>query len=135
MLRGRLRAMPQAKIFLRMMGAISLMFGAIYLFAPTVLTAPAGFAALGPGALTDVRATYGGFQLGVGLFWLWSAGSDARVHFALVLTTIAIGSVGASRAIGVLMDGGPNAFHAGGLIVETLLTATSGFLLFRSRQA
>ena len=89
----------------------TLAFGIGYLLAPAALTEPAGFGALGPSATTDVRATYGGFQIGMGAFLLWSAfssgrrGTEERFRIALVLVALSIGAVLASRAIGLVMDG------------------------------
>ncbi len=65
--------MNGARIYLRIAGALTLVFGLLYLWVPETLTAPAGFGEIGSGGLTDIRATYGGFQLGLGAFLLWAA--------------------------------------------------------------
>ena len=124
--------MPFARIYLRIFGAMSIGFGLVYLFAPGGLTDAAGFGALAPGGLTDVRATYGGLQLGMGAFLLWAATEESRVPMALVLVALSIGAVGLSRALGLALDGSMNPFHTSGLITEILLTA---FTLYVLRQA
>ena len=115
--------MSFARIYLRIVGAMTVVFGLVYLFAPESLTGPAGFAALAPGGLTDVRATYGGFQLGMGAFLLWAAGDVRRLAPALVLVALSIGAVGLSRAIGLVLDSSVNWFHGMGLVTEISLTA------------
>ena len=112
-----------ARAYLYFVGAMGLLFGVWYLVAPTGLTDPTGFGPLGPNALTDVRATYGGFQIGSGLFMLWAAGSDARVRTALVLQALTIGAIGACRLVGFAIDGPPNGFLISAIVTEITLTA------------
>ena len=121
-----------ARIFLRIMGWMSLGFGAIYLFAPQSMTDPTGFPALGPNALTDVRATYGGLQLGLGAFLLWAVAEESRVRTALVLQVLLVGAVALSRAYGIALDGTPNSVLWGALATETTLTAVALVALGRA---
>jgi hypothetical protein len=120
-----------ARIYLRIAGAITVGFGLVYLFAPESMMDPAGFGAVGPGGLTDVRATYGGFQLGMGAFLLWAAADAARVRAGLLLIALSIGAVALSRAFGLALDGSLNSFHMGGLVTELSLTAFTLFALRR----
>lgn len=122
-----------ARIYLRFIGAMSLVFGAIYLLAPESMTDPTGFGALAPSALTDVRATYGGFQLGMGTFVLWAASDDRRVRLALVLVALSIGAVALSRATGLWLDASANTFLLSGLATEITLTALAIVALRRVR--
>jgi hypothetical protein len=64
--------MRAAKIYLILIAVFSIAIGLVYLIAPSVMTAPFGLGELGPSALTDVRANYGGFQIGTGLFMLFA---------------------------------------------------------------
>jgi hypothetical protein len=111
-----------ARIFLRVMGWMSLVFGFLYLFAPESMTDPTGFPALGPNALTDVRATYGGLQIGLGLFLLWAVREEVRVRPALVLQVLLIGAVALSRAFGIAVDGARSGVLVGALVTEISLT-------------
>jgi hypothetical protein len=121
-----------ARAYLRFFGAMGLIFGFWYLLAPTSLTDPTGFGPLGPNALTDVRATYGGFQIGSGLFLLWAAGGDvARVRLALVLQALTIGAIGSCRLVGIAMDGTPNGFLVSALVSEIAFTVVAVFALRR----
>ena len=124
--------MKIARLYLLGFGLLSVGFGLGYLFAPVALTEPAGFTMLSPSATTDVRATYGGFQIGLGAFLLWSALSADRHRSALLLTALSIGSVFVSRLLGVLIDGDLNDFHRAGLIFESSLTALTVYVLRKS---
>ncbi len=125
--------MSFARIYLRIAGAATVVFGLIYLLAPESMTGPAGFGALTSAGVTDVRATYGGFQLGMGAFLLWAAADERRVAPALVLMALSIGAVGLSRAIGLLLDSSVNWFHGLGLATEISLTALTVYALGRVR--
>ena len=120
-----------ARAYLYFVGVMGLLFGIWYLIAPTGLTDPTGFGPLGPNALTDVRATYGGFQIGSGLFLLWCAGDDARVRTALVLQALTIGAIGSCRLIGFAIDGSPNGFLISAIVTEVTFTALALFALRR----
>jgi uncharacterized protein DUF4345 len=120
-----------ARAYLYFVGVIGLLFGLWYLIAPTGMTDPTGFGPLGPNALTDVRATYGGFQIGSGLFLLWAAADDARVRTALVLQALTIGAIGSCRLIGFAIDGSPNGFLISAIVTEATFTALALFALRR----
>lgn len=127
--------MKFSRIYLGLMGAMTLCFGLIYLFAPQGMLDSAGFGAVAPGGITDVRATYGGLQIGIGAFLLWAAGDEGRVRTGLLFVAIAIGAVGTSRAIGLALDGEANSFHLSALPFEASITLLSLFLLSRLPEA
>jgi hypothetical protein len=114
--------MKLAAIYLKLMGAMSLFFGLLYVANPGPVIDAAGFGTVLPGGLTDVRATYGGFQIGMGAFLFWASTAEERVRSGLLLVLLSIGAVGASRSIGLMLDGDFNAFHLSGLVTETVLT-------------
>ena len=70
-----------------------------------------------------MRATYGGFQLGFAAFLAWCALQPERAATGLFATALVVGAVGAGRAIGLLVDATPTAFHATGLVFEIGLAA------------
>jgi len=127
--------MNGARIYLRIAGALTLVFGLLYLWVPATLTDPAGFGDIGPGGVTDIRATYGGFQLGLGAFLLWAASSPQLLRPALVLMALSIGAVGLSRFLGLVLDGSLNSFHMGGLATEISLTVLTLFFWRRAANA
>jgi len=123
--------MTLAKFYLWGVGSLTIVFGLGYLLGPAALTDPAGFGALGSSATTDVRATYGGFQLGMGAFLVWAAQAEARFRMALVLIALSIGAVFGSRVIGLALDGEPSDFHRMGLVFEAGLTTATILILRR----
>ena len=123
--------MTLAKFYLWGIGLFTLAFGLGYLLAPAALTEPAGFGDLGASATTDVRATYGGFQIGMGAFLVWAAQAEARFRTALVLVALSIGAVFVSRVIGLAMDGELSDFHRMGLVFEASLTVATVVVLRR----
>jgi hypothetical protein len=115
--------MTFGRIFLWIAALMSLAAGTVYLFSPQGMATSAGFGDLPPGGMTDVRATYGGFQIGMGLFLAWTALDPGRIRSGLLLTLLAFGALASSRAIGVTLDGSLNEFHRSGLIFEVAFTA------------
>lgn len=95
--------MRAAKIYLVLMGVSTFLFGVGYLFAPVKMLEPMGFAALQASALTDIRATYGGLQIGCGLFLLYCL-APARLRMGLAFSVLSIAAVAGSRLIGLAID-------------------------------
>ena len=114
--------MTFARIFLWLAAAMSVVAGLVYVVSPLLMTASAGFGELLPGGTTDVRATYGGLQLGLGIFFAWTALDPTRIRSGLVLALLIFGALASCRAVGVVLDASLNEFHRTGLIFETLLT-------------
>lgn len=121
-----------AQTYLALMAVMSVVFGVIYLFWPSMMTDPMGFGALAPAAVTDVRATYGGFQIGMGVFLLWCL-TPTRVRGGLLLTLLTVGAVAACRAIGLVIDGAVTSNLQGVLVFEVVLTVVTLVLWLRTR--
>ena len=120
------------RTFVWIVSAIIGLFGVFYLVSPATLTVSAGISSDASG-LTDVRATYGGFQIGIAMFLAWC--TRAHVSLALLLTTFVIGAVLLSRVVGLLMDGSLTSFHLGALTFEVPTTALALWLYSRSSNA
>jgi len=80
-------------------------FGAAFLAWPVELVAPVGIELPSATARTDVRAVYGGLQLGLAAFLAYCAASPARTVVGLAATTACIAGLAAGRFLGVLVDG------------------------------
>ena len=85
--------------------------------------------------MTDRRATYGGFQIGPGVFLIWSALWPPRMLTGLLLLALGVGAVAGCRLIGVMLDGGLNSWIMIGLAYEFAVTtmALVGFLRVRTQ--
>lgn len=108
--------------FLTIIAAILAIFGLLYLFSPQTLALHAGIEAT-PSGLTDIRATYGGFQIGFALFLFWSSRREQHHGNALMATALVFASVGLGRLYGIIVDGDISTFNLIGLAFETVLTA------------
>ncbi len=115
-----------ASKFLMVIAAILAVFGLLYLFSPQTLAETAGLTANASG-LTDIRATYGGFQIGLALFLFWSCRSADNVGSALVATGVIFACVGLGRLYGVIVDGEFSGFNMIGLMFEVFLTAACAY--------
>lgn len=122
-----------ANLFLRIIATILLVFGVIYLFNPALLAGQAGITAELSG-LTDIRATYGGFQIGFALFLLWACSDSTQIQAALAATMVVFASVGAARFFGVLIDGELSGFNQIGLGFEIIVTAVCAVYLLKRKQ-
>ena len=99
--------MNASKMVLLAIGVFTVMFGLSFVFAPHYF-----FALYTDGAFTttsaamDVRTTYGGFSLGIGLFFLW--GSKNNIRAGLMAALLALSCITAARILGLVLDGSPN---------------------------
>lgn len=125
------RAPPRAaKIFLSILGALSVISGVYAALLPQQFVTPMGFDLLAPAALTDVRASYGGFQLGCGLFSLWCL-NTARLHAGMLNAVLTLALIAACRVLGMLLDGAYTPALLGTFLFEATLTAIALVILAR----
>ena len=82
-------------------------------------------------ALIDMRATYGGMGLGIGLVFWFLARQRETVVPALVATLLVLGATAMARAIGFIADGAPNAFMLWLFVAEVLFVVLSASALKR----
>ena len=94
-----------ARIFLDISGLLNVFFGLVYLAFPALMTEPAGLTATSPTGLTDVRAIYGGLQIGWGAFEIWTARRPSRFEGGLVCTVLMCAALAACRWTGVALAG------------------------------
>jgi hypothetical protein len=77
-------------------------------------------------ARTELRATYGGLELGLGLFLAWClCGDPARLKAGLLATALTVGGFGCVRALGIVLDRPPQRIFLVLLGVEVVMTAIS----------
>ena len=97
-------------------------FGVWFLIKPTAL-AGIGIEATGASARTDIRATYGGFELGVAAFLFWCAYKEDWHHIGLIAATLFVAGFGAGRAVGIFCEGGATSLMWSLLAAEVAYTA------------
>jgi len=83
----------------------------------------------------EVRAVYGGLELGLGCFLLWASRHPSRYRTGLVAALFMVAGIGMGRASGIAMEGfvasDPMWLFLG--IEMTATAATAGFLYTAGR--
>jgi len=125
--------MALARIYLWIGVVASLVFGGIYLVSPELMTEPMGIRAVEPAGFTDIRATYGGIQLGMGAFLAWCLRDARRYPAGLMCFGLVVGGLGICRAIGLAVDG-PSAQMAAATVLEWGMSGVAFFALSRLGQ-
>jgi hypothetical protein len=81
-------------------------------------------------ALNELRANYGGLQIGMGLFLLAGLCCKSYLRPALLAQALIVGGLVTGRLISVAIDGQPNAFIQGLIVLESV-TALISWVLFQ----
>ncbi len=98
-------------------------FGALMVIHPQSIMASIGLNVPDGVPTTEIRAFYGGLELGLGALLL--AALAIRVHrpYALTLGAVSYGAVGCTRALSMLVEGHSSGFLAAALVTELGLAA------------
>jgi hypothetical protein len=123
-----------ARVILALNGVFVLVSGLACIVAPESLAQQAGLAA-GLSALTEVRAFYGGLQVGTGCFLLWCLRRRETTFAGLLLIALGVGGAGIARALGLLIDREPTSFHLMNLGIEIVTVALVAVALAKLRRA
>ncbi len=126
--------MTLATGLVRIGGPAILFFGLLFAAVPGVFTEMAGITAT-PAGTTDLRAIYGGFQIGLGVFLIWCGRDPTRIDAGLVAFFLSVGAVGGTRLLGLFVDGEVDAFQLGSLAVEATTASLVALALSRRRSA
>jgi len=110
-------------------------FGFGFLLFPTTFCAAIDIELTSPTAITDIRATYGGFEIGLAVFLCFCARQPTFHGAGLLVTACAVGGFGAGRLFGIIMDGSTVPLMVGFTILEIVVTFFSLFLFFRLKKA
>lgn len=87
------------------MSVVGWTFGAAFLAWPVELVSLVDIELRSATARTDVRAVYGGLQLGLAAFLTYCAASPERTVVGLAATTACITGLATGRFLGLLVDG------------------------------
>lgn len=88
--------------------ALSLLgFGIAFLVSPRAMTGDFGITLAGTDAVADVCAVYGGFEIGMGLFLLWTVRNTAWLKAGLVAATLSLCGFMCGRIFGIVSEGHP----------------------------
>ena len=120
-----------ARYLIALVGGLLILVGIAYLAQPEAILALTGSFQLDSNALTDSRATYGGIQLGLGMYLLLLLRRNDGIASALLLLGVALTTVGASRIAGYLIDGDVSITH---LVVGLQEMGTAAFAIALMRR-
>jgi hypothetical protein len=95
-------------------------YGAYCFFQPAALADMAGVLATTPTGTTELRAMYGGLQMGIGALALASLARPRLAVGALLAVTFLTAGLASTRFLGAWLDGGWSRYTGGGLFFEVL---------------
>lgn len=126
--------MNPTRIFLGLSVLIWLGYGAYCFLFPETLTEAAGLVASTPTALTELRAMYGGLQMGLGMIALLALLREELVRPALfALATVSIGLF-STRLMGAVIDAGFSEYTNGALAFEFIASAAALTLFLKTER-
>lgn len=117
--------------FLLLCGLSFLLIGANTFYDPLAAMAPVELNVDTVSALNELRANYGGLQIGMGLFLLAGLYRQVFTGPALLAQTLIVGGLVVGRVVSIALDGHPNAFVQGLLVLESAVTLISLALFLR----
>jgi len=109
---------------------------AFFVFGGWLIVQPEGLEMLGlalttAAAVTEIRAFYGGLELGCGLFFALAVTRPTWHRPALVLQATSLGLTAAARGLGIVVDGTRQGLVLGLLSAEAVAAAVALWLLWR----
>jgi hypothetical protein len=124
--------MKFATNLLRVNAVLFIVFGLCFVVAPEFFAySLTGSEPWTPSALTDMRATYGGMGLGVGLVFWFLARQRETVIAGLAGSLLVLGATASARVVGFIADGAPNVFMLVLFAAEVMFVALSASALKR----
>jgi hypothetical protein len=93
------------RLFLVIIALSFIGFGAAFIAYPGDMSAIVSLVLIDATARTDVRATYGGLEFGIGVFFLACAMRRDFVRIGLFAAACALVGMGTARFAGLLLDG------------------------------
>ncbi len=118
-----------AKVVLVFFGLSFGGFGVWALLSPVSLAKLVHFSLDTPGAVTEIRAFYGGLEIGFAIFLIAAVFYRPLIPGALLALTAVAGGIGLARIAGILADGSGSAFMYSALVWE-LAGAGLGLVAF-----
>ena len=107
-------------------------YGAGFAVAPEALAIWVTGSAPGtPSGLIDLRATYGGMSIGLGLFFALTARDPSRHRLGLQAVLVVMVCMAGTRLLGITLDGTPNSKMWIYLALEILVAGLAGWGLWR----
>jgi hypothetical protein len=123
------------RVFLALSALVWLPYGLWCFLRPEFLAEAAGIVASTTTASTELRAMYGGLQMGIGMLAAAAVLAPSLRRPALLTVAFLCTGLATTRLLGVLLDGGLSAYTAAGLFFEILSASIAVALLPRAAVA
>lgn len=119
-----------ARIVLLIQIAALLVLGLAYFIRPEEMASFSGALLMGSAAVTEVRAYYGGLQLGLAAYLAMALLRQDLLRPALILLVLLYSSLALARIAGLWLDGGAQqTFNLYALLLEVALAALAWWAL------
>lgn len=119
------------KLFLLLCGVAFILIGVNTFHDPLAAMAPVELNINSVSALNELRANYGGMQIGVGLLLLAGFRVPALTRPVLLAQALLVGGLAWGRIISIAIDGMPGTFVQGLLVLESVIAVVSLLLFLR----
>jgi hypothetical protein len=119
------------RVLLLLLTAFVMLAGVGCLIAPALFAEQVDFST-SPSALTEIRAFYGGLQIGIGFFLAWCLRASDRISLGLALGGVAVGCTGLARLFGIVLDQAPTPHHLANLGIEAVTVLLVAIALSRA---
>ena len=126
--------MKLARFLLLASAAIFVGVGAIFLFFPANFAAVLEIGAPTAMARMDLRATYGGLELGFGIFLIICAVKRQWIRPGLWALGLATGGFATGRLVGLVAEKTMSSLMLVCLVLEILVTVLAVLIVFRRQQ-
>ena len=123
--------MRLTQIFLLLSGIGFMLIGVNTFRDPVAAMAGVELGVQSMNALNEVRANYGGMQIGIGILLFCGALLHWLSRSALLALSLITGGLVVGRLVSMMLDGMPNTAVQALLILEFLTTIAALFLFFR----
>ncbi len=100
---------------------------------PLGVLGPTGISVLDPNGLVELRAMYGGLEVGLALFLAWCAMDDRRFRTGVMAMTLMLVGLSLSRLATWLVFMPEGQLHPFLIVIELGGAITGGMLLWRTR--
>ena len=120
-----------ARVVLVLTGLIYLVFGVFFLVDPEQAATIVCFWLGGPTAFTEVRAFYGGLEIGLAAFLVVCAVVRRFGPAGLLATLLLCGGTAAGRLVGMVVDESRSTVVVVSLAVELIVMALAAIALWR----
>ena len=122
--------MRMTQVFLLVQALALMVLGLAYFIQPHEMTNISGMLLMAPAAITDVRAYYGGLQLGLAAYLLLALARFDLLRPALSLLVLLYATLALARMAGLWLDGGAQqTFNLYALLLEVLSAALAWWAL------